>query len=405
MTPGGSPQERRRALSIVHNPVFGGGTNAMIQLAAPLADRGWDVFAMVPDLPEAEPALERMRAGGLPTGQIGLHRLRRTANPAPHIALAASFVPEVRRLRGLIRRERADIVLAYGDTNPHLALAGHLEGVAVVWTIYDTVTPPPVRPFTMPVVRNLADVILTWGLALAEAYPGALALGERCVQVYPPVDTDRFVPDAARRAAARAELGVPDDAIVIGTVGNRNPTKGHEHLAAAAARLRERGHDVWVRVLGARSPVHDEYMAEVDAEVERLGLGERMTFTDPGTRVAALLPGLDVFAMSSVPRSEGLPTVIVEAMSCGLPVVATDVGAIAEMIDEGETGFVVPPLDDEALAGALERLVGDDDVRARIAAAARERVERNYSLDRCADVYAGAFELAVSHRGSRNGHG
>jgi glycosyltransferase involved in cell wall biosynthesis len=246
-------------------------------------------------------------------------------------------------------------------------------------------------------------VILTWGLELARAYPGALSLGERCIQVYPPVDTTRFVPDADRRAAARAELGVPPDAIVLGTVGTRNPTKGHEHLARAAALLRDRGHDVWVRVLGARSPVHEEYMAEVDAEVESLGLGDRMTFTDPGTRVPELLPALDVFTISSVPRSEGLPTVIVEAMSCGLPVVSTDVGAIPEMIAEGETGFVVPALDDAALAGALERLVADPALRARLAAASRDRVESTYSLGRCADVYAGAFDLALAHRASRNG--
>jgi glycosyltransferase involved in cell wall biosynthesis len=377
----------------------------MIQLAAPLADRGWDLFAMVPDLPEAAPALERMRAGGLETGQIGLHRLRRTADPRPHVALAASFVPEVRRLRGLIRREAVEVVLAYGDTNPHLALAGHLERVAVVWTIYDTVTPPAVRPLTMPLVRNLADVLLTWGLELARAYPGALDLGDRCIQVYPPVDTRRFVPDPERRAAARRELRVPDDALVIGTVGNRNPTKGHEHLARAAAAVRARGHDVWVRVLGARSPVHEEYMRGVDEEVARLDLGDRMTFTDPGTRVAELLPGLDVFAMSSVPRSEGLPTVLVEAMSSGLPVVSTAVGAIPELIEEGETGFVVPPLDDEGLAEALALLASDERLRSKLATAGRSRVERQYSLESCADVYAGAFERAVAHRHARNGHG
>jgi glycosyltransferase involved in cell wall biosynthesis len=392
----------RRTLAIVNNPVFGGGTNLVMQLAAPLRERGWETISMVPDLPEARPTLERLNAAGVPTGAIELHRLRKSIDPRDHWALASSFRREVRRLRGLIRRERIDLVQAFGDTNPHLALAGALERRAVVWTLYDTVTPPPARRVTMPLVTRVADVILTWGRALARAHPGAESLGERCITVYPPVDTDRFVADPGRRAAARRELGVPDDVLLVGTVGNRNPTKGHERLARALALLAGRGRDdVWARVLGAPSPAHADYMAGVDAEVERLGLSERFAFADPGTRVPELLPALDVFCISSVPRSEGMPTVIFEAMSCGLPVVTTDVGAVREFVEEGETGFVVPPLDDAALAGALERLLADGGLRARLGGRGRERVVERYDLRRCADVYAGAFELALEHRRRR----
>jgi glycosyltransferase involved in cell wall biosynthesis len=144
-------------------------------------------------------------------------------------------------------------------------------------------------------------------------------------------------------------------------------------------------------------------MAEVDATVASLGLGDRFAFVDPGTRVPELLPALDVFCISSVPRSEGMPTVIFEAMSCGLPVVTTDVGAVREFVEEGETGFVVPSLDDAALAGALDRLLSDADLRARLGSTGRERVVERYDLERCADVYTRAFALAVDHRASRGG--
>jgi glycosyltransferase involved in cell wall biosynthesis len=324
-----------RLLSIVHGPVFGGGNNQVMRLAEPLRARGWETVAMVPDLPEARPTLERMRAGGVPTGMIELHRLRRSTDVREHATLLASFRREVARLRGLIRRERADLVQAFGDANPHLALAGHLEGRAVVWHLYDTVTPPPVRRLTMPVVGSLADVVMTTGRGLAREYPGAERLGERCVTVYPPVDTSAFAPDPARREAARRELGLPVDAVVVGTVGVRNPTKGHDVLADAIAGL---GAEARCVVLGAPSPAHAEHMAAVDARVTQLGLAERMTFHDPGTRVAKLIQALDVFVLSSVPRSEGVPTVILEAMSCGLPVVATDVGAVAEVVEGGRGG-------------------------------------------------------------------
>ena len=386
-----------RLLSIVHGPVFGGGNNQTMRLAPPLRERGWETIAMVPDLPEAVPTLERMRAGGLPTGMIELHRLRRSTNPRDHLDLARSFRREVRRLRGLIRRERIDLVQAFGDTNPHLAIAGHLERKAVVWHLYDTVSPPPVRRVTMRLVTGLADVVMVTGGRLAREYPGAEALGERCVTVYPPIDSSAFVPDPDRRAAARRELGLPDDALVVGAVGVRNPTKGHDLLAEAVASLNASGREVWCRVLGSPSPAHADHMADVDARVARLGLGERFSFHDPGARVAELMPAFDVFALSSVPRSEGVPTVILEAMSCALPVVATDVGAVSEVVEEGVTGAVVPPLEPGRLADALGAILGDADRRSALGAAARERAVERYDVGRCVETYARAYELALRH--------
>ena len=391
----------RRALAVIHNPVHGGGTASIARLAAPLRERGWELVAVLPELPEARPTVARLRAAGVPTATLELHRLRRTADPRAHGALLGSAPREVGRLRAVVRAERAAAVLAYGDTNPHAALAGHLEGAAVVWTLYDTVTPPAARRLTMPVVRSLADAVVTWGRALGRANPGVQALGRRWVTVFPPVDTSRFVPSPERRSAARARLGLPPDALVVGTVGNRNPSKGHEQLARAAALLRARDVDVHVRVLGARSPVHERSMREVDAQVRRLGLEGHMTFTDPGEDVELLLPALDVFALTSVPRSEGAPTAIVEAMSCGLPVVTTDVGAASELVGEGTTGFVVPPLDHAALAAMLEPLLLDPELRRRLGEAGRRRAVERYTTEHSADAHALALDRAVEHRARR----
>lgn len=392
---------RRRALAVVHNPVHGGGTASIARLSAPLAERGWELVAVLPDLPEAGPTVARLREAGVRTATLELHRLRNTADPRTHAALLASARREVGRLRAVVRAEGAAAVLAYGDTNPHAALAGHLEGAAVVWTLYDTVTPPTARRLTMPVVRSLADVVLTWGRALGRLHPGIEALGGRWVTVFPPVDPDRFVPSPQRRAAARDRLGLPADALVVGTVGNRNPSKGHEQLARAAARLRADGVDAHVRVLGARSPVHEHSMREVDAEVRRLGLERHMTFADPGDDVESLLPAFDVFALSSVPRSEGAPTVIVEAMSCGLPVVTTDVGAASELIGRGTTGFVVPPLDPGALAARLQLLLLDPELRRSLGAAGRLRAVERYTVEHHAQAHADALDRAAEHRARR----
>ena len=391
----------RRLLSIVHGPVFGGGYNQLIRLADPLRDRGWETLVGVPDLPEAAHTLERLRDGGVSAYQFELHRLRRTPDIRVQAAFLLSFRREVGRLRGLIRLEQVDLVQAFGDTNPHAALAGRLESRPVVWHLYDTVTPPPVRRITMPVVRRVADVVMTTGQELARAYPGAELLNDRCIAVYPPVDTSSFRTTPERRAAARHELGLPPDALVVGTVGVRNPTKGHAGLVEAVARLRGSGVDVWCRVLGAPSPVHAPEMEAVDRRVVELGLDDRVAFRDPGNRVAELLPAFDIFVLSSVPRSEGMPTVILEAMASSLPVVSTDVGAVREVVEHGKTGFVVPPLDPAALTDAIGLLAADGALREKLGNAGYVRCTQQYDIGRIADVYAEAYELATTHAASR----
>lgn len=387
-----------RLLSVVHNPVFGGGNMQVARLAEPLRRRGWETLAAVPDLEEARPTLERMRREGVPTGTLPLHRLRRRAEWRWNLELVGSFRREVGVLRTVIRRERIDLVQVFGDTNPHLALAGHLEGKAVVWQLYDLTSPPAARHLTMRVVSALADVVMTTGRALRDHYPGADTLGERCVTVYPPVDPQVFHPDQGRRAAARQELGVPETALLVGSVGNRIGVKRHDVLAEAVGRLHQMHLDVHCRVLGAPVSGHEEPVALVDEKLRRLGLGERMRFVDAGTRVAELLPAFDVYVMPS--DAEGVPTTVLEAMSCGIPVVATDVGAVREAVD-AEVGRVVPRRAPAALAAALDELARSPELRAGLGDRGRARVLERFGLERCADVYDEAYALALRNRAGR----
>jgi glycosyltransferase involved in cell wall biosynthesis len=195
---------------------------------------------------------------------------------------------------------------------------------------------------------------------------------------------------------------VPDGAPVIGAIGNRNPSKGFEHLARALAHARREHPQAVARVLGAPSPPHAAWERAVLEEARGLGLDETaFSMRDGGTRVPELIAGFDVFALSSVPRSEGMPTVILEAMACGLPVAATDVGAVRELVADGETGLVVAPEDPTALGAAIARLLGDRALRARMGAAGRRHFAERFSLDRLADRHAEAYRLALAHRDAR----
>ena len=170
------------------------------------------------------------------------------------------------------------------------------------------------------------------------------------------------------RAEARAALGLPGDAVVIGSVGNLTPKKDQATLLGAYAALR-REHPRARLVLVGAGPLD----GPLRARAAELGLDD-VVFTGSRPDVPALLAGLDVFTLSS--RQEGLPVALMEAMTSGLPSVVTRVGGMPEVLDDGEQGYLVPPGDPLALGAALGRLAGDAALRARLGAAARERSAR-----------------------------
>jgi glycosyltransferase involved in cell wall biosynthesis len=132
----------------------------------------------------------------------------------------------------------------------------------------------------------------------------------------------------------------------------------------------------------------------VEAEIHDLGLESVAQLSGPRRDVPDLLARSDVFALAS--RSEGGPISILEAMAAGLPVVASDVGGVRELVADGATGLLVPAGDPDALAAALQRLRADPELRRRLGAAGRERVAERFTLSalRTAHLELYARELA-----------
>ena len=271
----------------------------------------------------------------------------------------------------------------------------------MVWHLLDTRMPMALRRVAMPVVTRLSDCVTSVGEEVARVHPGTDSLGKRLFVVAPPVDTKRFAPDAELRAAARRELGVGPDETLVGTVGNLNEQKGHEWLIRAFRIAHESSPGLTLRILGAHAPGHESYAELLRREAESAGLDAERVLVDPGTRVAELMPALDIFVLSSVPRSEGIPTVVLEAMACGLPVVATAVGSVREAVLDGETGVIVPPEDADALAAEISRLAADTEGRSELGAEGRARAVAEFDLERCAEIRIHAYEVALDHRRSR----
>lgn len=389
-----------RLLAIIHIPVFGGPHNQVIQLAPLLSAQGWETLMLLPTEPGS--AAERIAAAGVPLLQIPLHRLRAQPNPRVQFAFLRSLLPEIAHIRRIIRTHQIDLVQVGGLMNPHGAIAAHLAGIPVVWQLLGTTAPMALRRVLMPLVVRLADVVMSTGRRVAQLHPGATRLGERLITFFPPVNPSFFDVSPARRAAARAELGIPPDALVLGTVGNLNKLKGHEFLLRAAAIIHAQHPHVVTRILGEPTTHADYYERSVKAEASQLGLlaNDRLRFVNPGARVADLLPAFDLFLLTS--RQEGVPTVILEAMANGLPVVATHVGSVHEVVAHGVTGLLVPSGDHAAIARATLKLIERPALRQQMGHIARQHAYDHYTIEACRDTHLHAYAVATAHRQHRH---
>jgi len=300
-------------------------------------------------------------------------------------------------------RSEIDLVLVGGLVNPHAAIAARLEGIPVVWELLDTRAPMVLRRAMMPLVRRLADGILTTGMGVAASHPKALTIGDRLISYFPPVDVSLFRPSAEQRAKARDELGLRHDDLVIGNVSNLTPQKGHRTFLSAAGRVHRGYPAVRFVILGSIDHNHEKYVTGLwgRAEKEGLRIGRELIVRDPGSRVADLASALDIFWLTSEPRSEGIPTVVEEAMALGLPVVTVDVGGIREAVTHGVTGLVAPTHRPEAIAETTYPLLADAGLRERIGEAARQWAIDHCDVEICAGAHAKAFEVAVGHHKSQ----
>jgi sugar transferase (PEP-CTERM/EpsH1 system associated) len=203
------------------------------------------------------------------------------------------------------------------------------------------------------------------------------------------VDIDRFKPRGG--AAGRRGLGIGEDEIVVGTVGRLDPIKDYPTLLGAFSRLAAR-HERLRLVMVGDGPAREA----LTAQCRELKLEERVSFLGARDDVPELLEAMDLFVLTSL--AEGASNTILEAMSTGVPVVATRVGGSPELVADGETGFLVPRRDVAGLTAAMDRYVGNPAMMRRHGEAARERIVSRYSLGGMLSNYESLYTDLVGRR-------
>jgi glycosyltransferase involved in cell wall biosynthesis len=190
------------------------------------------------------------------------------------------------------------------------------------------------------------------------------------------VDTVRFAP-ATSKARAKSLLGLAQNQLVIGMICRLDPDKGHRFFFEAIKTLHKKYNVQWL-VVGHAGGNHSHYEKEIKNYAEKLGLVNVIQFLGYRRDTPELLAAFDIFALPSL--REGFPVAILEAMSSGCAVVASDFPANLELISDGKNGFITPMEDSLALENKIELLMSNKNLRKKFGRAARKNVKENFSL-------------------------
>jgi glycosyltransferase involved in cell wall biosynthesis len=295
------------------------------------------------------------------------------------VRLWSGFSREARRLARLFARHPVDLLHTQNAGCEESPVAARVAGIqSVLGTFHVDSTYDLSRErsgFRHRLLEIVSNRCLDAAIAVSRATKADWVRrshlpARRVVTIHNGIDADKFQ-RRANRSAARRQLGLPDDGLIVGGVGRLDEAKGFTHLIDAVARLAPR-YPRLLLVLAGTGPLRDELVEQAS----RLGIGGRVRFLGFVNDVQPVFDALDVFALSSL--CEALPYALLEAMATELPVVGTRVGGVPEVIGEGETGFVVPSQNAEAVAGALTPILDSSDLRQRMGKAGRDRVVRHF---------------------------
>jgi glycosyltransferase involved in cell wall biosynthesis len=376
-------ERRVTVLQLLVSTAIGGGPRHVVDVVRGLPR---DRFDVVVGAPADGPCFDEFRALGVRIHALPVNRLS---------------------LRGLVavarlaRSSQAQVIHSHGKgAGLYGRLAGWWTGVPVVHTLHGIHYhryPPGVRWLYLWLERRLARlshaIVHVSESQARQAARLGLDQGRQRVIVNG-IDAAEVRAAAASQPIARASLGLGPDDQVVGTVARLDRVKGLDVLVGAMIGLRRRCPAAALVVVG-EGPAR----AAVERHVRAARLDGRVRLAGAVVGAARICPALDVYVSAS--WGEGLPLALLEAMACGLPVVATRVTGHVDVVVDGVTGFLVPPGDPAALADRIEQLLGDEPLRRALGQAGRARVDVAFRRDAMVAGLAALYEEAAGEARGR----
>jgi glycosyltransferase involved in cell wall biosynthesis len=344
---------------------------------------------------------------GIDDGSEGdlLGRARRTTRLAvlPELCRSVNPLSDLVALWNLYRFIREG---RYHIVHTHMSKAGVLGRLAarlartplIVHTLHSLVFhdyQPWIVNRTWWVVKKLCapltDHFISVSSIISEkAIAAGIAPREKFTTIYSGMELDWFLEAQVDPLAVRRELGIPEDALVVGKIARLFPLKGHDQLLDAAPAIIQRHPNVRFFLIG-----DGVLLDHLQRRIRDLGIGDHFIFAGliPRERIPEMLAAMDVLVHTSL--REGLARVLPQALAMGKPCVSFDIDGAPEVVIPGKTGYLVPPGDSEALAESVSRLLADPELRARMGEAGRRRVDPAFRADTMVREIAGVYDMLL----------
>ena len=310
-------------------------------------------------------------------------RLRavRAGRTIAHIAkkMLAVQLPQALRVARFMRKNRIEVALFNQDIHLHLpgVLAARLTHVPCICRKAGGIGE---GERIKRVVTPWVDLFVSVSKATEEDQRKNLKT-RRLVNIYEGVDLDRFQALPAR-AKMRSEFGVPEGKKVVAAISRIETGKGHPEFLRMAAEVLRHDPNVVFLLVGDQDHQRRALMAQLKALSRELGISNSVIFTGWRDDIPAVMNAVDVFVHCPTTWIEGLGIACLEAMAMGLPAVVSNNGGLPDSVVDGETGFVVPVGDSSAMAGAVMKLLREDDLRRTLGLNARLRAQQMFSMSK-----------------------
>jgi len=368
-----------KVANIVNDGRIGGPQRRIVQIAHGLRVQGVETTMFFPYMGEDLP--DYLKENKISYVNVDLSRPRVQKPILSILKYLSRFPFEVAKVFRALRKHSIDIVHVNGPFTLQPLVAARLAGLPTVWHLNDTTLSPAIYIILRRMFGWLASIRAYSSKRVILHYRDERS--GKSTLLYPPVDLGRFRPSQASKDGVDLFQRKSDELVLI-TVGNVNPTKGYGFLVRALAELKDLDCKWRMVIVGAVLDTNNEYYENIVAEIEHHKLSDRVIFAGSRNDISEMLAHSDIFILSSV--CEAGPMVLLEAMASGLPVVATDVGFVDEIIVDKENGLVVPVRNVEQLAYAIQSLLLDSHLRKKFADVVRIPLREKFSVESVSEV-------------------
>ncbi len=350
-----------------HSYFLGGGEISFFELIRKLERKEVESTAIVPKTGEIE-------------NKLALHNIEVHVNSFPTIKFIFNGSPLIALINfiKLARKKRLEMIHANGSrVCMYAGIAGKILGIPIIWHVRETIKDYCCYDGLLAFLATKI-ICVSNGVKKKRFKRFGFWAEKKIIVIYNGVDTKKFVKKNSDRKYVREKLGVDQNITLFGIIGNIIPIKGHDFFLRGLVRAKFKKPDLHLQLLIIGRKLDPSYFRKITKFILENNLNENVIIKNYSPNIREIFSAIDALALPS--QREGLSRSMLEAMSCGLPVIATKISEVEEAIIDNKNGILVDYMDIEKMASAIIKLCNSKSMRNEIGTRNRLKVDRRFNL-------------------------